>query len=356
MPSALCPLLSAPRLLPSPLPLHGNMEHETLNIPQVLITDYVHPVLITGLRKHGYFVHYAPEIERAQVLEWIPQYTGLVINTKTVADAVLIDAATNLQWIARLGSGLDIIDLPAARNRNITVINTPQANANAVAEHVFGMLLSLMRNIVVADREVRSELWYREKNRGSELSGNTVGIIGYGNTGSAFASKFKGWNVEVLVFDKYKSDYVSGSTFIRETTLQDVLANSDVISIHLPLTVETAQMVNASFLSACKTGVIFINSSRGKIVDTAALIDALQAGRVRGACLDVFENEKPDTFTSVEQDCYLKLFEMPNVILTPHIAGWTFESKRRISEQVVAEASRLQNTLLSFRMRSASDK
>lgn len=308
---------------------------------QVLITDYVHPVLITGLRKQGYFVHYAPEIEREQVLEWIPHYTGMVINTKTVADAILINAAANLKWIARLGSGLDIIDLPTARSRNIAVINTPQANANAVAEHVFGMLLCLMRNITIADREVRSEMWNRERNRGAELSGKTVGIIGFGNTGSSFASKFKGWNVEVLAFDKYKSDYATTSTFIRESTLQDVLAQSDIISVHLPLTVETSQMVNAAFLFACKPGVIFINTSRGKIVDTSALIEALHSGHVRGACLDVLENEKPDTYTSEERECYQKLFEMPQVILTPHIAGWTFESRRKISEQVVAEVARL---------------
>lgn len=308
---------------------------------QVLITDYVHPVLITGLRKQGYLVHYAPEIERAQVLEWIPLYTGLVINTKTVADAALIEAAKNLKWIARLGSGLDIIDLPTAQARNITVINTPQANANAVAEHVFGMLLCLMRNIAVADREVRVELWNREKNRGSELSGKVVGIIGFGNTGSAFASKFKGWNVGVLAFDKYKSEYASGSPFIRETTLNDLLAHSDIISIHLPLTVETSQMVNAAFLSACKPGVIIINSARGKIVDTSSLADAMDSGQVSGACLDVLENEKPDNYTSDERECYQRLFTMHNVILTPHIAGWTFESKRKISEQVVAEVGRL---------------
>ncbi len=308
---------------------------------RVLIADYVHPILITGLRGLGYFVNYAPEIERRQVIEWIQHCAGIVINTKTVADAELIAAAQELKWIARLGSGLDIIDLNAAGTRNITVINTPQANANAVAEHVFGMLLSLMRNISVADREMRDGLWNREKNRGSELSGKTVGIIGFGHTGSAFASKFAGWNVKVIAYDKYKTNYCSGQSFIHEATLEEVLSSSDVISLHLPLTAETKQMVNTLFLNQCKAGAILLNSSRGKIVDTVALLNALQSGRIRGACLDVFENEKPDTYTSDEKQHYVTLASMEQVILTPHIAGWTFESKQRIAEQVVLEVSRV---------------
>jgi D-3-phosphoglycerate dehydrogenase len=308
----------------------------------VLVTDYVHPLLITGLRGLGYFVHYAPEIERRQVLDWIHNSTGLVINTKTVADAEMIACAKELKWIARLGSGLDIIDLDAARARNIVVMNTPQANANAVAEHVFGMLLSLLQNICVADSEMRDGYWNREKNRGTELGGKTVGIIGYGHTGSAFASKFAGWNVNVIAYDKYKANYVSADEpFIHESTLEEVLTLSDILSLHLPLTSETRQLVNASFLSQCKPGIILLSSSRGRIVDTTALLDALQSGGVGGACLDVFENEKPGTFTSDETERYHSLASMDNVILTPHISGWTFESKQRIAKQVVQEVSKL---------------
>jgi D-3-phosphoglycerate dehydrogenase len=301
----------------------------------VLITDYVHPVLITGLRERGYFPHYAPEIERKEVIEWLPRCVGLVINTKTVADAEMIAAAPDLKWIGRLGSGLDIIDLQATKQRNIQVINTPQANANAVAEHAIGMLLSLLRNIPRADREVRTGLWNREKNRGVELKGKTIGIIGYGNTGSAFASKFAGWDVQVIAYDKYKQSYAQDRSYVKESSFDQVLALSDVISIHLPLTPETRHMVNGEFLSRCRHGVILVNTSRGRIVDTSALLSALRSGQVAGACLDVFENEKPETYSSREQEMYGILAEMENVILTPHIAGWTVESKRQISEHLL---------------------
>ena len=307
----------------------------------VLVTDYVHPILITGLRALGYAVHYAPEIERPLVLQWVGNCTGLVINTKTIADAELIGAARELKWIGRLGSGLDIIDLESAEMRSIAVINAPEANANAVAEHVFGMLLCLIRNIAIADREVRNGYWNREKNRGHELRGKTVGVIGYGNNGSAFASKFKGWDVQVLTYDKYKTNIVADHSFIAEVTLETLISRSDIISLHVPLTAETKYMVNDVFLSKCKAGAILINSARGKVVDTKALLTALESGRLAGACLDVFENEKPETHTAPESQMYASLAALENIILTPHIAGWTFESKRQIAVQITAEVSRL---------------
>ena len=308
---------------------------------RVLVADYVHPVLITGLRDIGYHVLYAPEIERPQVLQWISTFSGMVINTKTVADAELLAAAEDLKWIARLGSGLDIIDQVIARNRGITVINTPEANANAVAEHVIGMLLCLLRNICRADSEVRQGIWQRERNRGSELSGKIVGIIGFGNTGSAFAKKLAGWDVRVIAYDKYKSGYASHMTHVLESSLEDVVSKSDIISLHLPLTTETRYYVDAKFLSLCKRGSILINSSRGKIAQTNAIVNALENGLLGGACLDVFENEKPDTYNSEDRALYDRLNAMRNVVLSPHIAGWTYESKIRIARQVVKEVARL---------------
>jgi D-3-phosphoglycerate dehydrogenase len=305
----------------------------------VLITDYVHPLLITGLEKQGYFVHYAPEIERPQVLDWIPGCTGIVVNTKVVVDAALLEGSVDLKWVARLGSGLDTIDLDACKVTGISVISTPQANANAVAEHAFGMLLALMRNIVTADREVRLGQWYREKNRGQELKGRTIGIIGFGNNGSAFASKFAGWNVRVLAHDKYKTGFASQLTFVTESTLEEVLDGSDVLSLHVPLTEETNYLVDADFLTRCRSGVILINSSRGRVVRMTALLNALRSGHIGGACLDVFENEKPGTYTAEEQEMYAELATFDNVVHTPHIAGWTFESKRRIAEQIVQEVA-----------------
>jgi D-3-phosphoglycerate dehydrogenase len=221
------------------------------------------------------------------------------------------------------------------------VINTPQANANAVAEHIFGMLLGLLRNILIADTEVRKGIWNREKNRGTELRGKTVGIIGYGNNGSAFASKFSGWGVTVLAYDKYKTGFAEGSAFIREVTLEKLLEKSEIVSLHVPLTQETRQMVDAQFLSQCKSGAILINSSRGRVVNTNALIAALESGWISGACLDVFENERPETYDRVEAQMYATLAGFPNVVLTPHIAGWTFESKLQIAGQILHEVSRL---------------
>jgi D-3-phosphoglycerate dehydrogenase len=258
-----------------------------------------------------------------------------VINTRTVADTELLSAGRDLKWVARLGSGLDIIDLVQAEQRGIHVISTPKANANAVAEHVVGMLLGLLRHIVISDREVRRGEWLREKNRGRELQGMTVGIIGFGNTGSAFAGKLAGWQLQVLAYDKYKSDYANDYPHVRETTLEEVLTHSDVLSLHVPLTAETGYMVNGAFLAKCKPGAILVNSSRGKIVDTAALVLALRTGHLAGACLDVQENERPDTFTPDERTLYDILFAMSNVVLTPHVAGWTFASKRRIAEAIL---------------------
>jgi D-3-phosphoglycerate dehydrogenase len=203
------------------------------------------------------------------------------------------------------------------------------------------MLLALLRKIAIADHEVREGTWNREKNRGSEIKGKTIGIIGFGNTGSAFASKFAGWDVQVIAYDKYKTNYTSGLSFVKESALEDVLASSDIISLHIPLTEKTRYLVNAEFLTRMKPGAILINSSRGRNVDTAALVKALQGGHLGGACLDVFENEKPASYSSGEKKLYSTLASLPNVILTPHIAGWTHESKQRIAEQVVGEVGKL---------------
>ncbi len=311
---------------------------------RVLITDYVHPVLNTGLRDLGLKVHYAPEAEREHLIAWIPGCEGLVINTKTVADAVLMNVGTSLRWIARLGSGLDIIDLKTAEQKHIQIISTPQANANAVAEHVFGMLLCLLRKIHLADRTVRDGQWLRERHRGSEIAGRTVGIIGFGNTGSAFAAKFAGWNVQVIAYDKYKTGYADHLNFIKETTLDEVLSRADILSLHLPLTYETHHLVDQAFIARCRHGMILINSSRGRIVDTGALLNALKEGYLHGACLDVLENERLNTYTSAETETLESLAQMDNVVLTPHIAGWTFESRKRIALQIVNEVSLLQKS------------
>ena len=270
-----------------------------------------------------------------QVEEWLPSLSGIIVNTRTPIDRNMMERARRLKFIGRLGVGLDIFDEAAADELRIALINTPGANANAVGEHVFGMLLGLIRHIPEANESVKSGQWLREKHRGRELGDMTVGLIGCGNTGRAFASKFGGWMTKVLTYDKYKTHYVEDLRFVTESSLEEVIELSDVISLHVPLTNETKGMVDAQFLSKCKDGVIIINASRGRVVDLMALVDALEDGKVSGACLDVLPNEKLATLSQFERDLYDKLYRMDNVILTPHIAGWTYQSRENIARQML---------------------
>ncbi len=303
---------------------------------RILIADFVDTLLIKGLEERSFEVLYEPRISLPEVRGLAGGLTGIVINTRTPVDKKMMEASPNLQWIARLGSGLDIIDLPEAGKKGIVVFNTPEGNSNAVAEHLLGMLLSLSNNICRANREMRSLEWHREKNRGWELSEKTVGIIGFGNTGSAFASVLEGFNCRILAFDKYKQHYSEGYRFVEELdSVEDVLRHADVVSLHLPLTNETRQMADDQFFSCCKKGVVFCNTSRGGIVNTASLTGFLNSGYLKGACLDVFENEKPKSWNLEEAENFSSLSKMENVVLTPHIAGWTKESKIKIAKTVL---------------------
>ena len=306
-----------------------------LLMKRVLIADYVDHSLVVGLIEAGFTPVYAPEVPNEKVADWLENCAGIIVNTRTPVRRELMEAAPNLKFIGRLGAGLDIIDLEEADRRGISVIPTPGANANAVGEHMFGMLLALMHNILWADRSVRQGAWVRERHRGEELTGKTIGIIGFGNTGSAFASKFAGWKTNVLAYDKYKEHYAADYRFVEETDLETVLEHSDVISLHVPLTEETKYLVNDEFLLKCKDGVIILNGSRGKVVDTGALLRAMDRGKVKGACLDVVENENPENRLGEEALMYENLFSRKQTILTPHIAGWTKESKRNIAYQLL---------------------
>ena len=308
--------------------------------PRVLITDDVHPVLIDGLKTDGYLVDYLPDITLDQVIQQIEPYAGIVINTKTKAFSPLLYAAANLRFIARLGSGLDIIDLPLAAAKGVKVFSAPEGNRNAVAEHTLGMLLALFNHLPAADREVRALQWNREANRGRELMGLTIGIIGCGNTGSSLVKKLGCLGVNVLIYDKYRQFIAEGYAWARSCSLEELKASADVISLHVPLTSETQGLVNSSFLTQCKHGVVVINTSRGAVVETRALVEALRSGSVGGACLDVFENEHPSTFSSEEVSLHKQLYSMPQVVLSPHVAGWTVESKRRIAEVLLEKIRR----------------
>lgn len=285
----------------------------------------------------GYNPTYAPEMSREEMEMYLSDYKGVVINTRCAISRETIERNKSLQWIARLGSGLDIIDLDAAAEHQVHVLSAPEGNAQAVAEHAMGMLLCLANNLLQADAGVREGLWQREQNRGWEIDGKTIGIIGYGNNGSAFGSLWKGWNVSVLAYDKYLENY--GDEDVVPVEMDMLLEQADIISLHIPLTEETRDMINADFLSKCKPGCVIVNTSRGKILDLQALFDALKSNHIKGVCLDVFPVEPPSQGTDSYRDLMDRLYVMKNVVLSPHIAGWTVESKSKIAEVLLGKLS-----------------
>ncbi len=299
---------------------------------KILITDNVHQLLPQKLKERGFDVTYLPEIKWDEVYDIIEDYCAIVINTKTKMNKQILDKAKNLKLIVRLGSGLDIIDLDYARKKNITVVRTPEGNRNAVAEHAMGLLLSLLNNIVISNNEVKKFQWNREKNRGIELEGKTIGIIGFGNTGSCFAEKLKSFGIKILVFDKYKQRFDDKFRYVIKSTMNQLWEECDIVSFHIPLTEETKYLVDKNFINKFKKNIYLINTSRGKIINTKDLINELESGKIRGAALDVLENEKPWIYNDEEKVLYKKMFSMENVIVTPHIAGWTSESKEKIAK------------------------
>ena len=305
----------------------------------VLITDYVHPVLLEGLHSLGFSTTYAPEMSREEMKNALNGYKGVVINTRCVIDGSTMASSPSLGWIARLGSGLDIIDLEAASEMGIAVVSAPEGNAQAVAEHAAGMLLALSNKLILADLSVREGLWLREQNRGWEINGKTIGIIGHGNNGRAYGKLWQGWGVRVLAYDKYLSNH--GTAHVEAVDLETILNQSDIISLHIPLTPETKEMVNAAFISRCKSGVILINTSRGKNVNLKDVVEALKSGQVRGACLDVLPFEPTSSGDEEFKKYFEDLCRMENVVLSPHVAGWTMESKRKISEVLLTKISLL---------------
>jgi D-3-phosphoglycerate dehydrogenase / 2-oxoglutarate reductase len=310
---------------------------------RVLITDDCHPVLIDRLESLGYEVDFRPEITYEACCAAIQAYTGLIINSKILVNQAFLDSAVQLRWLGRLGSGMEIVDQAYAAKRGVSVMSSPEGNCNAVAEQAVGMLLCLSNQLLTADREVRRFIWQREARRGWEITGKTLGIIGFGHTGKAFAAKWQGWNVRVLAFDKYRPNgYASEYPFVQETDLETLLEESDIVSFHLPLTAETRYYEQEKIYRLCKLGVVFINTSRGQVLETSSLIEGLKSGRVGGACLDVFENEKVHTFGEKEHQVYKQLYKLPQVVLSPHIAGWTHESKLRMAEILAEQIGQLE--------------
>ena len=303
---------------------------------KVLHIDKNHPLLIEQLINAGYKNEEDYTSSKSDIEQIISEYDGIVIRSRFKCDATFINAATNLKFIARVGAGLESIDIPYAESKGITLIAAPEGNCNAVGEHTLGMLLSLFNKLNKADLEVRKGLWHREENRGIELDGKTVGMIGYGNMGKAFSKKLKGFDCKVICYDIKKQVGDKNATQVSLKTFQKEV---DVVSLHIPWTPLTNRMVNSDFINQFSKAFWLLNTARGKSVVTSDLISALKTGKILGAGLDVLEFEKSSfesLFSNETPTSLSDLLSMENVILSPHIAGWTLESKEKLA-QVIAD-------------------
>ncbi|MDO5760254.1 MAG: NAD(P)-dependent oxidoreductase [Bacteroidota bacterium] len=299
---------------------------------QVLLIDDIHPILLEKLETQNIKVDYHPEYSREDIIKNIGTYEGIIVRSKVKIDKQIIDLATNLKFIARSGAGMDSIDVDYAEKKNIVCINSPEGNRDAVGEHCLGLLLSLFNKITIGNQEVRQGLWLREENRGLEIKGKTIGIIGYGNMGREFAKRLSGFDCRVLAYDKYKKNY--SDKYAKEVTLEKLKEETDILSLHIPLTEETKYMVNASFINSFHKPFFLLNTARGKVVRLADLILALENKKILGAGLDVLEYENFSnemSFDSQAQEELKHLFTMQNIVLTPHVAGWTKESYYKLS-------------------------
>ena len=304
-------------------------------MPSVLFIDTVHPLIYEELTNHGFQCDYFPGYVRKDFETIIDRYFGIIIRSKIKLDRKILEKAIRLRFIGRVGAGMENIDVTFAESKGIVCLNSPEGSRDAVGEHTLGLLLSLLNRINTADRQIRSGNWIREGNRGIEIKGKTVGIIGYGNMGSAFAQRLKGFETKVISYDKYKFNYSDGNTL--ETTLKEIFEQSDILSLHIPITEETYYMADDPFINSFRKNIWLVNTSRGPIIKTTDLVKNLKSGKILGAALDVLEYED-SSFEKISQDLpeeYHYLTKAENVVLTPHIAGWTTESNIKLAKVLV---------------------
>lgn len=301
---------------------------------KILHIDSNHPTLISTLKNNGYINDLDISSSKEEIIKIIKDYDGLILRSRFKIDKDFIDNASNLKFIARVGSGLENIDCNYAKSKNIEVISSPEGNSNAVGEHAMGLLLSMLNNINTSSNQVKEGLWFREKNRGFEIEGKTVAILGMGNTGKSFAKKISSFNCKVFFYDideKIKSKYA------KKSSLDFLYKNADIVSLHLPHTINNIDLFNKEFIQKFDKPFWLINTSRGKIVNTPDLVDALNEKKILGAGLDVIDIES-SSFNNLEKELnpyFNELINLKNVIITPHIGGWTFESNVKLSQIII---------------------
>jgi D-3-phosphoglycerate dehydrogenase / 2-oxoglutarate reductase len=305
-----------------------------------LIVDPMHESIFPMLTEIGWEAVSVPSITRDEIKTIHHGYEGLIVRSKTTIDRDLLGDNPTIKFIGRAGAGLDNLDLDYLKEKGIYVLHASEGNRDAVGEYAIGALLSLMRNIPKANREVRTMVWEREGNRGEELMDKTVGLIGYGNMGQAFAKRLSGFGCNVLAYDKYKTAYANA--YCKAASMEDLFVETDILSLHIPLTAETKKLVDRNFLDRFKKRIILVNTARGEIVSLPDLVQAMETNQVRGAVLDVLENEKLNTLTPIQKESFNTLIKKDNVIFTPHIAGWTYESHVKINVALIQKIKALE--------------
>ncbi|SMG28739.1 D-3-phosphoglycerate dehydrogenase [Marivirga sericea] len=296
---------------------------------KVLIIDEMHESIIPLLEEINLEVDYRPSIQRSEIISIVEHYNGLIVRSKTLIDSELLRYANNLKFVARAGAGVDNVEVNELRKRNIQLINAPEGNRDALAEHAMGMLLSLLNRINIADQEVRRGTWDREGNRGVELMGKTVGLLGFGNMGEAFAKRLSSFSCKVLAYDAEKTNF--SNEFIEEVSIAELKKRSQILSLHIPMNEENKGIINEEFLSGFKKLDYIVNTSRGEVLILKDLLKLLQQKKMKGAALDVLENEKINSYTEDELFVFQELTNLKQVLFTPHIAGWSFESYEKIN-------------------------